>query len=193
MNVHSKKQKKRQRIINAAIKLFVKHGIQGTSMQQLAKKAEVATGSLYNYFDNKEKLLNDIFLLLTKEDKHFISTGYDDTQSIKARFAYLVERNIRFKLAYPDKFEFLHRYVYSPAIMRAVQTGTFPPNDHPLIAVIEDGKKAGLVKPVSNEELMYFTLSGVAGFLRWKRFTQLPVTDKDIDKLVSIAWDAVKM
>ena len=56
-----KKQDKRTRIINAAIEIFADKGYHLGNMNDIATKANVAVGSIYRYFTNKEDLLIAIF------------------------------------------------------------------------------------------------------------------------------------
>ena len=55
-----KKAQKRKRIINSAVTLFAKKGFNDTSMLEIAQKANVAEGTVYEYFQNKEDLLISI-------------------------------------------------------------------------------------------------------------------------------------
>lgn len=43
-------------ILDAARKLFLKHGVDGTSTRDIAKAAGLGVGTLFNYFDSKENL-----------------------------------------------------------------------------------------------------------------------------------------
>ncbi len=52
----------RDLILKAAHDLFVKQGYHGTSMRQIAQKAEVALGSVYNHFNSKEEIFRAVFL-----------------------------------------------------------------------------------------------------------------------------------
>ena len=56
----NKKDEKRARIINAAVSLSSKKGFNDTAMLEIAKKADVAEGTVYEYFHNKENLLINI-------------------------------------------------------------------------------------------------------------------------------------
>ena len=47
----------RQGIYDAVINLLIRDGIQGLTMERVAAEAGVAKGTLYIYFDSKEKLL----------------------------------------------------------------------------------------------------------------------------------------
>ena len=61
VNSDSKKQDKRTRIIDAAIVIFAEKGYHLGNMNDIATKANVAVGSIYRYFTNKEDLLIAIF------------------------------------------------------------------------------------------------------------------------------------
>jgi len=54
----TKKRKTREAILKAAIELFGKHGFEGTSIAQLAKKAGVGKGTVYSYFRTKQDILH---------------------------------------------------------------------------------------------------------------------------------------
>lgn len=64
MILSTKRQKKtlkpvnyRQKILDAAVKVFAKKGYQNTTMIDVARAAKVGIGTLYNYFKNKDELL----------------------------------------------------------------------------------------------------------------------------------------
>jgi len=47
-------------IQETALELFAKKGYHVTSISMIAKKAEISKGLLYNYYESKEELLNEI-------------------------------------------------------------------------------------------------------------------------------------
>ncbi|MEN2768158.1 TetR/AcrR family transcriptional regulator [Ornithinibacillus xuwenensis] len=73
-----REDKKRQtllRIMESAKHIFSQKGFQQASMIEIAKEAEVGTGTIYNYFPSKGALLLRIFSeeaeLIQKNDQHF--------------------------------------------------------------------------------------------------------------------------
>ena len=63
MNGLRQKQKERRRrdILDAAARLLVVQGYEGTSMEEIAERAEVGVGTVYNYFRSKAELLMALF------------------------------------------------------------------------------------------------------------------------------------
>jgi AcrR family transcriptional regulator len=54
-----RKEKTKQAIVAAAMRLIQKHGFDATTMEQIAEKADVAKGTLYNYFPVKEAIVSE--------------------------------------------------------------------------------------------------------------------------------------
>jgi AcrR family transcriptional regulator len=52
-------------IEDAAIELFMEHGYHATSMRQIAERADLALGGIYNHFSSKEEIFEAIIV-----DKH---------------------------------------------------------------------------------------------------------------------------
>jgi len=53
---------KKQQLIQAGIELFHRRGFWNTSTASIAKHANVATGTLFNYFPSKESLIDEVYL-----------------------------------------------------------------------------------------------------------------------------------
>jgi len=54
------RQKSQENIENIALELFALQGYHATSISQIAEKARISKGLLYNYFESKERLLDSI-------------------------------------------------------------------------------------------------------------------------------------
>jgi len=52
---------KRQRILDAAVRVFAKKGYHGAKVAEIAKRAGIADGTVYLYFRNKEDILVSLF------------------------------------------------------------------------------------------------------------------------------------
>ena len=58
----SKGERTRQAIEEAARNLFLEQGYSATSMRQIAKKAGIALGGIYNHFKSKDEIFQDLII-----------------------------------------------------------------------------------------------------------------------------------
>jgi len=61
-----KKQETRQRLLEAAWALFAEQGYESTTVEQITERADVAKGTLFNYFETKETLLAEVMTWRTE-------------------------------------------------------------------------------------------------------------------------------
>ena len=75
----------RQRILNAAIKLFEQNGVEQVSMNQIANEAQVGPGTLYRRYKNKGELCLDLIKdnvdLLFDDIEIYLKENYSDPPS----------------------------------------------------------------------------------------------------------------
>jgi len=90
---------KKQRIIEAAFTLFGQAGFRNTSMNDIAREAGIATGSLYTYFPDKEILFEET-----------INHGWDEViQEISANLAAPGDFLVRFNDFLTYAMSFIHK------------------------------------------------------------------------------------
>jgi TetR/AcrR family transcriptional regulator, cholesterol catabolism regulator len=56
----SQKEATRQRVLDAARELFDTHGYQGTTIREIAKRAQVSVGSVFTTFASKGEILSEV-------------------------------------------------------------------------------------------------------------------------------------
>ena len=71
----TKKDSKRARIIDAAKRRFGRFGIKATTMQDIARQAEIAVGTIYQFFPDKDSLV----LAWVDEHRQLLHTQLEDT------------------------------------------------------------------------------------------------------------------
>lgn len=55
-----------ERLLDAAVSLFAKDGLEATSVLDITKKAGVANGTFYNYFNDKSEIIDAIYQRVTE-------------------------------------------------------------------------------------------------------------------------------
>lgn len=66
------REKSKKLIVDTAMDLFSRQGFHSTSMQKIAKEAGIAVGLVYNYFESKEALLDEIIQSGIREVEHLL-------------------------------------------------------------------------------------------------------------------------
>ena len=79
------KDEKRASIALSAIKLFCEKGIQQTSIDEIAKSAEVAKGTIYLYFKNKEEIVFTIWDILSAQHQETFQKNITVNMSAKEK------------------------------------------------------------------------------------------------------------
>lgn len=99
------REKTKQNIIDAALKLFAQRGYYGTSIADIAKEAGISKGLAYNYFKSKndlaEAIFSQLYLFFDQYDKLFaeVTDPYKLIElMIKGTFKHLRENEEFWKL-----------------------------------------------------------------------------------------------
>lgn len=70
-------QRRRQRIIDAALRCFARSGIHQTSMNDIYREADVSAGSVYSWFSSKDDII----------EAAYVSSGNRHTERMASRVA----------------------------------------------------------------------------------------------------------
>lgn len=82
---------KRERILDAAVRVFAKSGFHDTRVADVAKAAGVADGTIYLYFESKDELLRSLFEDRVGRLLSFVREGLDKHESAKAKLSAIIE------------------------------------------------------------------------------------------------------
>ncbi|WP_341963665.1 TetR/AcrR family transcriptional regulator [Pseudomonas sp. RC10] len=79
-----KSEDKRNALIDSALRVFAEQGL-GAPTSKIAKGAGVAEGTLFNYFETKDDLLNQVYLELKAQLRDAMIPGYPKDKDVKSR------------------------------------------------------------------------------------------------------------
>jgi len=99
-----KKEERRNEILDIAEKIIAEKGVQGMTMKEVANEADVATGTLYLYFKNKNSLCAAVNARISRQMRFMVeerSASYSNAcKKIKATITAVFD----FRSEYPDKW-----------------------------------------------------------------------------------------
>ena len=67
-----------QEIIRVSIDLFVRKGVKNTSVRDIAREVHTAPSNIYNYYESKETILDEIVKETATKLERFIEISYKD-------------------------------------------------------------------------------------------------------------------
>ncbi len=105
---------KRLAILSAALKRFAESGVNGVAVPDIASQAEVGTGTIYRYFQNKEALVNALFQEEKRRLKSFLTDDLPVGAEPRQQFDDFWRRMVAFAREHPASFRFLELQDHRP-------------------------------------------------------------------------------
>lgn len=159
----------RRRIMDAATRLFARHGFERTSTTAIAREAGVSQGIIFHYFGTKEKLFWAIVFKGAAEQKKIFEKVVRQTDPA-ARLRLAGKVMARIAEAYPDLNEILARHtilmdltpekVKAHGLMKMLELHE---------EIIEEGKAKGTFRKELDTQTAAITIIGIfcINYLKW--------------------------
>jgi AcrR family transcriptional regulator len=183
---------KRILILNTALELFVNQGFHDTPTSLIAKKAGVATGTLFHYFKTKEELINTLYRE-TKEKFFAITTqNVEKQESLKVKVRLLWFNTIEWALACPREFLFIQQFTNSPFITKLTMDEV---SEHFKFYydLIDTGKEKNLVRDIPTDLLYQLSSFQIFGIINYLYNNPQLQKDKDfLEMSFDLYWDTLK-
>ncbi|WP_158977442.1 TetR/AcrR family transcriptional regulator [Cellulophaga sp. L1A9] len=180
---------KRQQIIEATLKLLIEKGVHNTPVSAIAKEAGTGMGTIYNYFPDKDALINEIYVdIKNKEENTFLALSTE--QPIKTQFEVYYTALIDFFIKNPSYFNFMEQLQASPIITIGSRNAGYKAV-LPVTDLLQKGKEKRIIKPIETDELLQFIGGSVFSYLRWY-FKQANTNASTNSNQLQMVWDAIK-
>ena len=183
--------RKKEAILDAAVVEIAGHGYHGTTVARIARRAGVADGTIYLYFENKEQILISLF---DRAMDRFTEQGADELARLPdpaARLTRIVELHLELvgshrDLAIITQVELRHSLHFLDQLSRA-KVGAYLQT---IAEVIADGQRAGLWRRDLEAPLMAKAIFGVLDEMAtdWvlsRRNTRLAARAEDVNRFVA--------
>ena len=185
------KSSKRDDVLNATLRLIVRHDLENTSMDMIAKEAQVGMGTIYNYFPSKEILVNELYRSLQHESASASMQGFTDTAPLREQFVRMLRNKFHFYLNNPETFQVLQQYSMSPILDAETKAEGWTLWQTP-IRIVEQARAQQIVKELSTDKLMLIATSPIISLVREHISGNITLTEDDIEAAITACWDAIK-
>lgn len=97
-------ERHRNEILDAAERIFSRNGFRASSVSDIAREAEFAVGTLYNFFESKEHLYHELFLRKIDEVDPKIKAEVSTVKDPRRKVEKLIDATLYFVREHRDFF-----------------------------------------------------------------------------------------
>lgn len=113
--------KVQQAVLETTLNIIIRKELQATSMALIAKESGVSTGNIYHYFKSKEDIVNELYKAIVTFNGEHVRGGLLKGTTIREKFELGWNRVIELGKQYPQGFQFIEQYSFSPYIYEEVK------------------------------------------------------------------------
>ena len=188
--VQTKKEAKRQRLLDSAYELFLKKGAGETSIHEIAQNAQVAKGTFYLYFRNKEEVTQ---ALMRRVSRRVLSQAWaaleeNRQESLAENTIFLVDWIIEYFKRDTLVLRLLERNFSWPVIQAEIDSGQDPLYQ----ALMKDLEQSPVLQGRSRQEVYkyIFAYLEMVGSVCYSSIIQH--TPGEIDQMKPVLYDIIR-
>ncbi|HBS87372.1 MAG: hypothetical protein A2W91_13965 [Bacteroidetes bacterium GWF2_38_335] len=184
------KEQRRNDIVDAAERVFLRKGFENTTVDDVAAEAELSKGTVYLYFKSKDELHYAINLRAMQKLNKIIRGVYDEKKDVVVNLEAMGNVFIKFAEEFRIYFEaILHFNSKSLANIEPCMTHDLLSDESPisfLVELIDKGKSKGEIRSDMNSilivELLWSQIMGVLQFVFYKQelFKMFNITSEQV-------------
>ena len=189
------KQERRERILAGALELFVRNGLSGTKISDVARKTKMSNGLVYHYFPSKE----DIFITLVEValDRIINACRFLGSMTLEPheKIKYAMDELVNIIRSNP------HACLYHVLVFQAAASDNIPEpakkviqanrkKPYDLIAgIIASGQQQGTIREGCADDLAFFFWNTVNGLAIHQAMYGDSAQSPDIDPIYHMFFD----
>lgn len=182
---------KKQRIILTMLELVVKQGFHATPMSQVAKEANVAVGTIYHYFENKEQIIGEIYMMIFKDFGVVMTANSKPEDDFKKQFQTMWVNLYNYFVSNPLAFNFTQFVGVPPLITKKMVEDT-----KPYYVEIRNfflkGVQEKRLKNMHIRLIMQLCYGNVTSAVTLKINNGLIMDKRTLNQAMETSWDTVK-
>lgn len=179
---------KKQSIFDSTLDLVKDHGFEGTSMSMISRKAGVAAGTIYHYFDGKEMLITQLFDNVIDLGIETCNRANHPELTYHDRFVALWKEFYQFHIERPGVLKFYEQYTNSSYYM-----------NHPrkkevhkvLTSFFEEGISNWIIKSKNAELMAMLMIGNIIMASKVAINNKYDFGETELDEMIAVLWDGM--
>ncbi len=189
--MRSKLKDKERAVLEATLELVNNSGFHAASMSKIAKTANVAPATIYLYFQNKQDLINKLYLYIKAEMSHYAFVNYDMQMSVEQGFKLIWYNMANYKRTHIKEAMFLSICDISPMIDdESREKGLL--YLQPLVDLCVRGQKEGIFKDCSLYLIYAFSVNPLSYLISKHQYNEQNFDDNILNQAYEMAWNSIK-
>lgn len=183
---------KRNRLIKAALKLFVENGVSNTSTAEIAKAASMAAGTLFLYFPTKQALLDELILKIGEEQSAQVNQLLEPSLSVRETFYTIWYATVHWFLENMDAYLYLQQVrdtgmISASAVQESAKFFGY------YYTAIQKGRDDGSLKPYPLDLIGDFLYQDIVAVMNTLRIhPDVSQREEIITQGFNIFWDGIR-
>ncbi|EMR07261.1 HTH-type transcriptional repressor Bm3R1 [Bhargavaea cecembensis DSE10] len=183
-------ENKHENILRAAQKLFAERGYDGTTVPMIAEEAKVGAGTIYRYFENKQKLVNELFRGSVAQFAATLRDGFPEHKDFRDKFRHVFYRLVRYSREQPEAFRFINATV-NAYFLDEQSKSDFEGFMDFIERHLDEGKEAGLLRDLPAQAFIAIVYGTIFHLSRMFEDGTLEPADELLAGIEKSCWDAV--
>jgi AcrR family transcriptional regulator len=182
---------KKQAIFESMLDLISKHGFHSSPMSEVAKQANVATGTIYHYFKSKDELICALYVKIKAEGTLVLLKNDDSNKAFRDRFRLFYQQSFNYFTKNTKEFYFLEQFSCSPFIHQLSKT-ELQALEQPIYDFLRRGVFTQVLRDISPKIMTSFVVGSSSALIKLQLSGEFIVTPSDLESAFITCWDGIK-
>lgn len=186
---NNSKEKKREALLAAALELFAEQGLNRASTAQIAKRAGVASGTLFFHFNSKKDLIYAVFEQVRTRIEAALVLDVETSMPVGEQMIRLLSNLLHYFLDNPDEFRFMEQFHFSSFNTLNRELHSDKSYLHGLMLRAQEEK---IIKDAPSLCLEALAFGPIVTLAKEHANCGTPIDKRTLETTISACWDALK-
>jgi len=182
---------KRLRILKAGMTLLASKGFHGFSIKEVADNAQVATGTVYVYFRDKQDMISQLHMDILHRVAAAAFVGWDEVAPSFGRYRCLCMNLWQYSLTHSETIMCKRQFEMLPPDILRLQRVEMQRLFEPLYILFNEAKEEGELLLLPNEVLFSVTVGTISQVAYQQILGMVNIHGTVLDKIIEASWRGV--
>lgn len=161
------------------------------TMADVAQKADIAAGTIYLYFENKEDLLNKLYLHLCKIMFEANYKSISESDNFFSTFRAFWHNHFKFCIENQSVCDYLEKYGNKPFLTDQTKSGckSLTPQ---FIKYLQTAQTQFLIKNIDPEVILTSLFGSTNSIARYFHRNNIHPTERELEDYFEMAWNSIR-